>query len=67
MFYVVNMETHAIYTYREGDRITYANEEAARHMASMAQELMGTPHQVLPISSRVVDSLPRDVAPWLKR
>ena len=66
MFYVANLETRRILTYREGDRILCSNEETAKQMAIMCQELTGHPAAVLHMTETHVDSLGREVAPWLK-
>lgn len=66
MFYIANLQTRAILTYREGDRIVSVNEETAKQMAIMCQELTGYPAAVLHMAETHVDSLGREVAPWLK-
>lgn len=66
MYYVINLETRAILTYKEGDRIVYGNKEAAERMATMCQELTGRPAAVVYLAETSADSLGREVAPWLR-
>lgn len=66
MYYVANLETHAILTYREGDRIIYVNKEIAQQMASLSQELTRHPAAVIALAEIRADSLRREIAPWFK-
>ena len=67
MFYVDNLETRSILTYRDGQRIAYVNADAARQMAEFAQTFHNHPHAVIDVHIPANDHLARTVAPWLEK
>lgn len=67
MYYIANLETQAIQTYRDGTRIVYASKELAENHAAIGQELTGVPFAVVPISLHNVDALSREVAAWVDK
>lgn len=66
MFYLVNMETRNILTYKDASRITYAAYDLACRHAEAAQHVTGHPFQVIGVSMPVTNVLGREVAPWFK-
>ena len=67
MYWVVNLDTRAVLTYRDGTRIVKANEVLAQCTAVAAQEYHHHPHAVVPITGTGVDALGREVAPWFRK
>lgn len=67
MFYVVNQETGAVLTYRDGARIAMASLEDAKTKSDYCWVLTGTPHYVAHLAGFNLDALGREIAPWLKR
>lgn len=67
MYYIVNLETRAVLTYRDGSRLTYASEDLARSHCASVQELLGVPCAVQHIASPGIDALRRETAPWFAR
>lgn len=63
MYYVVNLETRAVLTYKDGKRIIEATEVRAACKAKAAQEYRRQPHAVMSIASSDVGALGREVAP----
>ena len=67
MYYVVNLETRAVLTYKDGTRIIEANEVRAECKAEAAQEYRRQPHAIISIAASDVDALGREVAPWFHK
>lgn len=67
MFYVANLETRSILTYRDGQRIMYINADVARQKAEFAQTFRNHPHAVIDVYIPANDHLARTVAPWLEK
>lgn len=67
MFYIANLETRAILTYRDGARMVYGNESLALSHAQTAEQMTGLPHCITPIARLGNDALQRAVAPWFER
>ena len=67
MYYIVNLETRAILTYKDGSRIIEANAELATSKAETAQEYQHHPHVIAAIAQSDVDALGREVAPWFRK
>ena len=65
MFYIANLETRSILTYRDSTRIVYGSEALAKNHAVIAQEKTGHPHAVMHIANFGTAVMPRMVAPWL--
>lgn len=65
MYYIANLESRKLLTYREGDRMLEANEDVARGKALRAQAMLGVSFAIVPITNTGNDALGREVAPWL--
>lgn len=66
MYLIVDLETRAVLTNRDGVDMFNVNEELARNAAQYAQHLTNHPHAVILAGSEPPDlRLTRDVAPWL--
>ncbi len=64
MYYVVNLETRSVLTYKDGSRIIEASAELATRKAESAHGYQHHPHAVVPFGQSGVDALGREVAPW---
>ena len=60
MFYIVNVNTLATLTYKNGDKISYASRELARSHADAAETMLGGEPCVVSETSTSW----REVAPW---
>lgn len=65
MFYVVNLETRNVLTYRGGDRCVYTNYDIAWDDAYFAQRYNNHAHAVVSITDVANQSLGREIKPWL--
>ena len=67
MYYIVNLETRAVLTYKDGSRMIEANAELAECTAEAAHEWNHQPHAVVSIAQSGVEALGREVAPWFRK
>lgn len=66
MWFVVNMETQAVITYSEGDRILYSNEEIAKYTAARCS--LRTHKSYVVVSYSIGNKLhKRELAPFFKK
>lgn len=62
MYYVANLESRSVLTYRDGARVVDVCEARAKSFAEANQEASGFPHAVVPVADTRSDSLSREVA-----
>ena len=61
MYYIVNLETRAVLTYKDGSRIIEANADLATSKAEAAQEYHHHLHVIASIAHSGIDA-----APWFR-